>query len=52
MKLVKSNKLYVCCGQYIAILDSVKNEKICCPICGEVLNKSIDLPIVLIAKCQ
>ena len=50
MVIEKCNKLYVCCGRYIATLDSVKNNKICCPICGEVLNKSISLPIVLIAK--
>ena len=50
MKIVKSNKLYVCCGKYVAILDSVKDENVYCPRCGCKLEKNIELPIVLVAK--
>ena len=52
LKINKCDRLYVCCGQYIATLESVKNENVYCPRCGSKLTNKLELPIVLIAKRQ
>lgn len=50
MKYEKVEKLYVCCGQYIAPTASASKKKIYCPRCGEQLSKPIKLPCVVIVK--
>lgn len=50
MKLEKSSKVYICCGQYIATTKATSNKKITCPRCNKVLNTSVKFPSILIAK--
>ena len=50
MKYEKVEKLYVCCGQYIAPTASASKKKIKCPRCDKTLSKPIKLPSVIIVK--
>lgn len=34
MRYIKSPKVYLCCGQYIATTDKTKSKSIVCPRCG------------------
>lgn len=35
MKSEPSNKVYACCGQYIAVMKSAATTKVICPRCGK-----------------
>lgn len=49
MKIEKLNKVYVCCGQYIAPMKSYKG-KVTCPRCGQILTDTIKFPSINIVK--
>lgn len=50
MKYEKVEKLFVCCGQYIAPTASASKKKIKCPRCDKELTNTIKLPVVVIVK--
>ena len=50
MKIEKINKVYSCCGQYLAPTKSVENNKIYCPRCNQLLTTPIKCPSIVIFK--
>ena len=50
MKYEKSQRVFVCCGEYIALTNAVKDKQIKCSRCGSILKKPIDCPHIVIVK--
>ena len=50
MKYEKSQRVFVCCGQYIALTNAIKDKQIKCPRCGNILKTPIEYPQIMIVK--
>lgn len=51
MKYEKSQRVFACCGQYIALTNAIKDKQIKCPRCGNILKTPIKCPQIMIVKC-
>lgn len=52
MKSENSAKVFACCGQYIAVMQSAVNTKVVCPRCGKTLKVTCTSPktILIVTK--
>ena len=50
MKYENAQKVFVCCGQYIALTNAIKNKQIKCQRCGNILKTPIECPHIVIVK--
>lgn len=48
MKSENANRVFSCCGQYIAVTKAAADVKIICPRCGASLNAPLKVPRILI----
>lgn len=48
MKSEKINRVYSCCGQYIAVKKSLGDQKVSCPRCGNVLTVPLRIPTIVL----
>lgn len=46
--IVKSNKVYLCCGKYFATTKKAEKEKVVCPYCKKELVAPVRTPVVMI----
>lgn len=50
MKYEQCDKVFACCGKYIAPTKATKDKTIKCPTCKKVLKAPLQIPKIIIVK--